>query len=180
MTTKIAFTLPAEAVAGASEAILLGDFNNWNPEKAPKLERQADGSYKAFAQLEEGNTYHYRFLLDNERWVNDYNAQNYVYDPGFYVDNCEITVPVSEHKENKKAAPAQAETLAKKEIKSKTPTKAAPAKEAATQKVAVKTKTPVKEALPAQKAKSVEKKADEKKVENPGKAVKKSAPKAKK
>ena len=30
MTTKIAFTLPAEAVEGASEVILLGDFNNWN------------------------------------------------------------------------------------------------------------------------------------------------------
>jgi len=100
MTSKIAFTLPAEALEGASEAILLGDFNNWNPENAPKLEKQPDGSFKVFAHLEEGHTYHYRFLLDNERWVNDYNAQSYVAIPGLYVDNCVITVPVSQDEQN--------------------------------------------------------------------------------
>lgn len=95
MTKNITFSLPAEAVEGASEAILLGDFNNWNPQKAPKLEKQPDGSYKAVAQLEEGKTYHYRFLLDNGKWVNDYHAQKYEYVPGLYVDNCVITIPFS-------------------------------------------------------------------------------------
>ena len=95
MKKNITFTLPAEAVQGATEAFLLGDFNNWNPENAPKLEKQPDGSFKAAAQLEEGKTYQYRFLLNDGRWVNDYHAQNYVPVSGLYVDNCVITVPES-------------------------------------------------------------------------------------
>ncbi len=45
--------------------------------------------------MEEGKTYHYRFLLDNGKWVNDYHAQKYEYVPGLYVDNCVITIPFS-------------------------------------------------------------------------------------
>ena len=104
MKKNITFTLPAEALQGATEGFLLGDFNNWNPENAPKLEKQPDGSYKTAAQLEEGKTYQYRFLLNDGRWVNDYHAQNYVPVSGLYVDNCVITVPESKSGENKKAA----------------------------------------------------------------------------
>ena len=112
MTKNITFSLPAEAVEGASEGILLGDFNNWNPQKAPKLEKQADGSYKAVAQLEEGKTYHYRFLLDNGKWVNDYHAQKYEYVPGLYVDNCVITIPqtAEKNKKEKTVAPKTTNT----------------------------------------------------------------------
>jgi hypothetical protein len=95
--------LPAEALQGATEAFLLGDFNNWNPENAPKLEKQQDGSYKTAAELEEGKTYQYRFLLNDGRWVNDYHAQKYVPVAGLYVDNCVITVPESKTEENTKA-----------------------------------------------------------------------------
>lgn len=93
MTKNITFTLPSEALEGATEAILLGDFNNWNPDNAPKLQKQSNGSYKTVAQLEAGRTYHYRFLLNNGKWVNDYHAQSYEQVPGYYVDNCVITVP---------------------------------------------------------------------------------------
>jgi hypothetical protein len=104
MTKSITFSLPAEALQGATEAFLLGDFNNWNPKNAPKLEKQPDGTYKTSAQLEEGKTYQYRFLLNDGRWVNDYHAQKYVPVAGLYVDNCVITVPESKTAENKKAS----------------------------------------------------------------------------
>jgi hypothetical protein len=104
MTKSITFSLPAEALQGATEVFLLGDFNNWNPENAPKLEKQPDGSYKTATQLEEGKTYQYRFLLNDGRWVNDYHAQKYVPVAGLYVDNCVITVPESKTEEPKKAA----------------------------------------------------------------------------
>jgi len=107
MKKNITFTLPAEAVEGATEAFLLGDFNNWNPENAPRLKKQPDGSYKTTAQLEEGKTYQYRFLLNDGRWVNDYHAQKYVPVSGFFIDNCVITVPVSTAEENKKTEPAK-------------------------------------------------------------------------
>ena len=103
MKKDITFTLPAEAVQGSTGALLLGDFNNWSAENAPRLEKQPDGSYKTTAQLEEGKTYQYRFLLDDGRWVNDYHAQEYVPVDGLYVDNCVITVPVS-HPEQEKTS----------------------------------------------------------------------------
>lgn len=104
MKKNITFTLPAEAVEGCSGAFLLGDFNNWNPDNAPRLEKQSDGSFKTSTQLEEGKTYQYRFLLDNGRWVNDYHAENYVPVSGLYVDNCVITVPLNEVNTNTQSA----------------------------------------------------------------------------
>ena len=96
MTKKITFTLPAEVVANATSGLLLGDFNNWDDTKAPSLKKQKDGSMKAELALE-GGTYHYRYLLDDGRWVNDYTAENYAHVWGYGVDNCVVTVPVEEN-----------------------------------------------------------------------------------
>ena len=93
MTTKITFTLPAEALAEATEVVLLGDFNAWDIEKGITLKKQKDGTLKATAELEAGKTYQYRFLLNDGRWVNDYQAQNYVPVSDFNIENCLITVP---------------------------------------------------------------------------------------
>jgi hypothetical protein len=92
MTKKITFTLPAEVVASATAGVLLGDFNNWDGAKAPNLKKQKDGSMKATLSLESGKTYHYRYLLDDGRWVNDFSAEYYAHVPGYGVDNCVITV----------------------------------------------------------------------------------------
>jgi predicted flap endonuclease-1-like 5' DNA nuclease len=93
MSTKITFTLPAEVVANANSGLLLGDFNNWDDNKAPQLKKQKDGSMKATLALEEGKTYQYRYLLDDGRWVNDYTAETYAHVSGYGVDNCVITIP---------------------------------------------------------------------------------------
>lgn len=193
MTKNITFTLPAVAMEGASEAYLVGDFNNWNPEHAPKLEKQKDGSYKTVAKLEEGKTYQYRFLLNNGRWVNDYNAENYPHVQGLHVDNSQITVPVSEKEEGKKEQPAKASKAAPKEEKAKVEKKApvvatkeapkavaktAPAKPAAK---APATKAPATKATTAKATatKAPAAKATAPKVEKTAKpAVKKAAPKA--
>ena len=170
MTKNITFTLPAEAVEGATEAFLLGDFNNWNPEKAIKLEKTKDGSFKAIVQLEEGKTYHYRFLLNDGRWVNDYNAQKYESIPGFFIDNCVITVAVSKVEDAKKAQPVKAIAADKKAVKAEPAAKVEPVVAKAAKKVAPK----------AVKAKSVDAKVQSPKVEKPPKAIKKASPKAKK
>jgi len=180
MTKNITFSLPAEAVEGASEAILLGDFNNWNPQKAPKLEKQADGSYKAVAQLEEGKTYHYRFLLDNGKWVNDYHAQKYEYVPGFYVDNCVITIPQSVE-ENKKEPTTSSKTTNTKVVKAESSAiedaseKPGSPKSKAPKKAKIKTEKT--EAPKAKKAKAVNAKVVGEKTEKPAKASKKATTK---
>lgn len=184
MTKNITFSLPAEALDGASEAFLLGDFNNWNPENAPKLEKQKDGSFKTSTKLEEGKTYQYRFLLNDGRWVNDYNAQSYTAVAGLHVDNCVITVPVSKTDETKKAQPIKRATAIKDEkanIEGKT------SKTANSEKASVKTAKKSASAKSAtaktSKNKSVQsgaKKNSSTTSEKTIKATKKSAPKTNK
>ena len=171
MTKDITFSLPAEAMQGAGEAIILGDFNSWNPENAPKLVRQEDGSFNAVVPLEAGKTYHYRFLLDNTRWVNDYHAQKYEAVPGLYIDNCVITVPeeskVEEPVVSKKATKEIDEAAPVNDIKpvtAKTSKKAAPKAKApkASASKNVKPKvTEAKEPKPAKAAKKIKSKASE-------------------
>jgi len=139
MTKNITFSLPAEAMQGASEAVILGDFNNWNPENAPKLVKQEDGSFSVVVPLEEGETYHYRFLLDNITWVNDYNAQRYEPVPELNIDNCVITVPESSAEENRNELSLAPKRTIKKADKDLTDKSIKPAAPKASKKAGSKT-----------------------------------------
>jgi hypothetical protein len=160
MTKEIIFTLPAEAIEGATEAILLGDFNNWDLSKGITLKKQKDNSHKAVVKLEVGKTYQYRFLLNDGRWVNDYHAENYVPASGLHIDNCLITVSETLDIEQKpkvaaKPSVAKVETAKPKVVKEE---KAAPAKKVSAKPVATKTAS-VKAAAPKTAKKEVTKKS---------------------
>ena len=93
MKTKITFTLPAANIIGASECVLLGEFNNWNLEEGVYLKKQADGSMAAEVELTAGEDYQYRYLLSNGRWVND-DAEKITSEMlGYPVVNCIVRVP---------------------------------------------------------------------------------------
>jgi predicted flap endonuclease-1-like 5' DNA nuclease len=113
MATKVTFTLPAEVVADATEGLLLGEFNNWDQANGIALKKQKDGSLKATTSLEAGKTYQYRYLLNDGRWVNDQQAETFVYAEGFAVENCVITVPAAAPK----APRVKKETVKKAEPK---------------------------------------------------------------
>lgn len=93
MAQKITFTLSANIVYNATSGILLGDFNNWDLDNGIELKKQKDGSLQATVLLEAGKSYQYRYLLNDGRWVNDSNAEAYVYAHEFFIDNCVIAVP---------------------------------------------------------------------------------------
>jgi 1,4-alpha-glucan branching enzyme len=57
---------------------LIGDFNGWDPAGAVALKKQKDGSYKGIVELETGKEYQFRYLLDGEKWENDWEADKYV------------------------------------------------------------------------------------------------------
>lgn len=142
--TKINFTIPADIANGASSAFVLGDFNNWDVNKGTVLKKQKDGSLKAAVELEAGKEYAYRFLLDNGIWVNDTNADAYIFDSYFQVDNCLVKVPAP--KATAKAAkPAKVEAAA--------PKAAAPKKAKATKKVEAVEAAPKAKKAKATKAK---------------------------
>lgn len=93
MTKKVSFKLPAEFVADAASGILVGEFNDWNPEEGVYLQKQEDGSMVAELALTAGKTYEYRYLLSDGRWVNDNNATKFSDVYGNAVENCIVAVP---------------------------------------------------------------------------------------
>jgi 1,4-alpha-glucan branching enzyme len=74
---KVTFTVPAEAAADSKKVALVGEFNDWNPEQAIALKKQKDGSFKASLELAAGE-YQFRYILDGEKWENDWEADKYV------------------------------------------------------------------------------------------------------
>ena len=69
---RVTFKLPAEA--GADQAVLLGDFNDWEGKEMRKLK---DGSFSASISLPAGDSYRFRYLLDGQTWENDWAADEY-------------------------------------------------------------------------------------------------------
>ena len=82
---KVTFSLPKEAAMEAKEVKVVGDFNNWRKDKGI-LMKLKDGQFTASINLKPGKEHQFRYLIDNERWVNDWKADKYVATP-FGVDN---------------------------------------------------------------------------------------------
>jgi len=78
-TAKITLALPKEAVENAETVAVLGDFNHW--QDGIVLAKQKDGSFKASVELEKGRSYQYRFLINGEKWENDWSAEAYAPTP---------------------------------------------------------------------------------------------------
>jgi predicted flap endonuclease-1-like 5' DNA nuclease len=114
MSVEVTFLLPNYIVRNATGGLLLGDFNNWNAELGFPLTRTEDGSLTVTISLQPGQTYQYRYLLDDGRWENDDNARYYSAAEGLHVENCVVTAPEKEEKtpvaKAKKAAPKKAAT----------------------------------------------------------------------
>jgi 1,4-alpha-glucan branching enzyme len=70
---------------------LVGEFNDWETAATP-MKRNKKGAYRATIDLEPGQSYQFRYLVNNKNWCNDWNADLYV--PGnFGEDNCVVMTP---------------------------------------------------------------------------------------
>ncbi len=78
---KVTFRLPKEAVETAETVKLLGDFNEWEKENAISMTQLKNGSFKTTVNLEVGKEYQFRYLIDNNLWENDWEADKYVSNP---------------------------------------------------------------------------------------------------
>lgn len=100
-TAKVTFTLPKDAIEGAKEVRVLGEFNNWDWEKAPVM-KAGKTNYTATIELKTGKQYEFRYLADNGIWENDYAADNYLAAP-YDVDNSVVVIPATKGKASAKA-----------------------------------------------------------------------------
>jgi len=96
-TCEVTFEIPAEI--GAETVYLCGDFNEWDLTALP-MKKQKDGSFLVTIQLEAGQDYCFRYLIDGERWENDWAADRYEANP-FGQENSVVNLT-----ENAKAAEA--------------------------------------------------------------------------
>ena len=154
---KVTFSLPKEAVQGANEVRVLGDFNQWNWEKGVPM-TEGDETFFAEIGLGAGQNYEFRYRTDNLQWANDWAADKYVASPFLGVDNSVVELPTTFKiaeapvKGEKKAVAAKVATPAKAKVEKA-------AKTAKVSEVIVEAVAPVAKVTKAKIAKPVAKKA---------------------
>ena len=72
---RVTFELPADL--NAQSASLCGEFNEWDPSAHP-LKPRKDGRLSTTVSLQAGRTYRFKYLVDDERWENEWAADRYV------------------------------------------------------------------------------------------------------
>ena len=78
-TMLVRFELPA--AIWADSVHLVGDFNGWNERSLPMMRDRSDGTWYIILQLERGQEYQFRYLVNCSEWHNDWNADRYVTNP---------------------------------------------------------------------------------------------------
>jgi len=73
---RVTFKLPPDA--NAKTAVLCGDFNNWDPDAGP-MKRLKNGGFSITVSLRSSQSYRFRYLLDVNRWENDWEADSYIH-----------------------------------------------------------------------------------------------------
>ena len=88
-SVRVTFELPGEIAA--EKVAVCGDFNDWST--ADLLMRKTNnGKWRAITSLPGGRRYRYRYLIDDERWENDWQADEYEPNP-YGSDDSIVFVP---------------------------------------------------------------------------------------
>ena len=77
---KILVTFELPGCIWTVQVYLVGDFNLWNPTAHPMRQKKG-GTWTITLELDENRSYEFRYLLDNNEWMNDDHADDYVLYP---------------------------------------------------------------------------------------------------
>ena len=78
-TVLVTFRLHKSVMADS--VYVVGDFNNWNRHAHPMERTEEDDMWELTLELEKGNSYQFRYLIDGNNWQNDWHADRYVPNP---------------------------------------------------------------------------------------------------
>jgi 1,4-alpha-glucan branching enzyme len=111
-SASVTFTL--DPGVGAQTAAVCGEWNDWSAD-ADVMRRDAEGRFSVTVDLEAGRAYRFRYLLDGQRWDNDWAADAYLPNAFGGDDSvvdltalAEAVPPAAKKAPVKKAAPARA------------------------------------------------------------------------
>ncbi len=85
---KVGFSLTEESAGGAKKLFLAGEFNAW----APAPMRKAKGAFSLSLDLPTGASYQYRYVTDAGTWLNDTEADCYVFNAFADADNSVVVL----------------------------------------------------------------------------------------
>ena len=111
---KANVTFTVDPQVGAQTAAVCGEWNDWSAD-ADVMRRDAEGRFSVTVDLEAGRAYRFRYLLDGQRWDNDWAADAYLPNAFGGDDSvvdltalAEAVPPAAKKAPVKKAAPARA------------------------------------------------------------------------
>jgi 1,4-alpha-glucan branching enzyme len=74
---RASVTFTVDPRADARTAAVCGEWNEWSAD-ADVMHRDAEGGFSVTVDLDAGRAYRFRYLLDGQRWDNDWAADAYV------------------------------------------------------------------------------------------------------
>jgi hypothetical protein len=166
---KARVTFTVDPRAGAQAAAVCGEWNGWSA-GADVMRRDAAGGFSLTVELDAGRVYRFRYLLDGQRWDNDWAADAYVANDFGGDDSvvdltapAEAVPPAARRPPAEMTAPAQAAKKAEPAAKpagapaqkapAQTAKKAAPVQAAKkAEPAARRARTPAQKAAPARTA----------------------------
>lgn len=86
---KVTFKVKKEECDAADKVAIAGDFNGWEETPMKKLK---SGDFSLTLDLETENKYQFKYLLDDTKWENDWNADAYCPSPVSLDDNSVVVV----------------------------------------------------------------------------------------
>jgi 1,4-alpha-glucan branching enzyme len=65
----------------ADEITVVGDFNDWSRHHDPLRQAREDEEWEVSLTLEAGQVYRFRYLVNDEEWMDDDHADGYEANP---------------------------------------------------------------------------------------------------
>lgn len=87
---RVTFELPS--TMWAERVNLVGSFNDWDTAVTPMTHNRSDANWRVTLDLEAGQRYRFRYLVDGKEWLNDWHADDHVENPyGSYDSVVDLT-----------------------------------------------------------------------------------------
>jgi 1,4-alpha-glucan branching enzyme len=74
-------TFELSSALWADRVNLVGTFNDWDTAATPMTRRGSNGTWRVAVELETGQRYAFRYLVDGKEWHNDWHADDYQENP---------------------------------------------------------------------------------------------------
>jgi 1,4-alpha-glucan branching enzyme len=88
---RVTFELPS--TLWAERVNLVGEFNDWDTASTRMTRTRSDANWKVTLDLDTGQRYRFRYLVDGREWLNDWHADDHEENPyGSYDSVVDLTL----------------------------------------------------------------------------------------